>query len=328
MNLRITSLLAVCALTSVASAGTVSVRAIGTVAGNSLNVSNLAGAPFGATVVMTFDVTTPGSPWPSAPADGTNYTIDESTFVVDVNGATLGMMSSSEALTLIDGFPVSDRLQINVGGLEAGLGMTYEVGFTGATFSSLDIEEQLGLYGFATLTSYNWMINAPGSGAMFIDFSSVEFLAGSLGTPFCFGDGTGNACPCGNTGAAGAGCANSAGSGATLSAVGSNSLGADDGVFTGEGMPNGVSALLFMGNNEFVGGNLFGDGLRCAGGQLKRLGVRTVDANGSASWSSVMTGTGTMPSDRRLFQVWYRDTTGPCAQAFNTSGGLDITFQP
>ena len=118
MNLRITSLLAVCALTSVASAGSVSVRAVGTVAGNSLSVSNLQGAPFGATVVMTFDVTTPGTPWPSAPADGTNYLIDASSFVVDVNGATLGMVSTSENLTLIDGFPVSDRLHINVGGLE------------------------------------------------------------------------------------------------------------------------------------------------------------------------------------------------------------------
>ena len=153
MNLRISSLVAACALASVATAGTVSVRAIGTVAGNSLSVSNLQGAPFGATVVMTFDVATPGTPWPVAPADGFNYLIDASSFVVDVNGATLGMGSTSENLTLIDGFPVSDRLQINVSGLDAGLGMTYEVGFTGDTFSSLDIEEQLGLYGFGTLTS-------------------------------------------------------------------------------------------------------------------------------------------------------------------------------
>ena len=30
--------------------------------------------------------------------------------------------------------------------------------------------------------------------------------------------------------------------------------------------------------------------------------------------------------DQRWFQVWYRDTTGPCNGQFNTSSGLDVTF--
>ena len=40
--------------------------------------------------------------------------------------------------------------------------------------------------------------------------SYPTLIAGKLGTPFCFGDGTSLGCPCGNTGAAGAGCAFSA----------------------------------------------------------------------------------------------------------------------
>ena len=315
------------AAASSASAGTVSIRATGVVAGNSLSVSPLAGQPSNSTVVMTFDVTTPGTPWPSAPADGSQYTIDPATFSVDVNGAVLGMLSASEALTLIDGFPVSDRLHIDVSGLDAGLGMTYEVGFTGATFSSLDITEQYGLYGFATLTSYNWIINGSGVGAMFIDFTDVEIIAPEPGTPFCFGDGTGLVCPCGNQSAAGAGCTNSAGTGGVLVASGSPSVANDDIEFSVSGLPAGKSALLFVGSVDLGNGIPFGDGIRCAGGSLVRLGLETSDAAGAATWPTGLASMGGWGSgDRRLFQVWYRDPVGPCSLQFNASSGLDVTF--
>jgi hypothetical protein len=315
------------ATASSASAGTVSIRATGVVAGNSLSISPLAGQPFNAPVVLTFDVTTPGSPWPSAPADGFEYVIDPTTFTVDVNGAQLGMVSASEVLVLIDGFPVADRLHIDVAGLDSGLSMACQVGFTGATFSSLDITEQFGLYDFATLTSYDWRISGSGVGAMFIDFSDVEILPGSFGTPFCFGDGSGLACPCGNTGAAGEGCANSALSGGLLSGVGTNSVSADDAQFSVVGLPAGKTALLFGGNADLGTGSPFGDGIRCAGGNLERLGLLTTDAGGSATWPiGLAAQQGWSAGDRRFFQVWYRDPAGPCSSLFNASSGLDVTF--
>src|SRR5690606_27479256 len=85
---------------------------------------------------------------------------------------------------------------------------------------------------------------------------------------FCFGDGSGTACPCGNSGAAGRGCANSVdASGARLAASGAASLTNDTLVLSGSGMPNS-SALYFQGTTQISAP--FGDGLRCAGGTVVR----------------------------------------------------------
>src|SRR5690606_29160765 len=48
--------------------------------------------------------------------------------------------------------------------------------------------------------------------------------AGTFAESYCSGDGSGTPCPCGNSGAAGEGCANSGGSGAVLGAVGTPSV--------------------------------------------------------------------------------------------------------
>jgi hypothetical protein len=97
------------------------------------------------------------------------------------------------------------------------------------------------------------------------------------GTGFCFGDGSGTACPCANAGALGNGCASSVNaSGAHLQAVGTASLANDTLVMTGTNMPNS-SALYFQGTTQ-VGaglGAVFGDGLRCAGGSVIRLKTKT-----------------------------------------------------
>ncbi len=55
----------------------------------------------------------------------------------------------------------------------------------------------------------------------------------------CFGDGSGTACPCGNSGAAGHDCANTVHSvGAHLAATGNATVGADTLVLTGSFMPS------------------------------------------------------------------------------------------
>ena len=155
---------------------------------------------------------------------------------------------------------------------------------------------------------------------------------GSVGMPYCFGDGSGTPCPCGNAGASGEGCANSSGSGAVLEASGSTSVAADDLAFHAQQLLPNKPALLFVATNAVNSGNgtPFGDGLRCAGGSVKRFAVRTPDAFGQASWGPGLGAIGGWSAgDTRRFQVWYRDPTGsPCATNFNLSHGFEVAFGP
>jgi len=154
-----------------------------------------------------------------------------------------------------------------------------------------------------------------------------------LAPAFCFGDGNGSACPCGNESGGGAcqGCANSSGQGALVTAGGSASVAADDLVFDASNLLPSQPALLFAGLNALGGGDgiPFGDGLRCVGGSVARLGVRTPDSGGGASWGPGLAASGGWGAgDVRRFQVWYRDPAGPCGGGFNLSHGLELVFEP
>ena len=152
------------------------------------------------------------------------------------------------------------------------------------------------------------------------------------GVGFCFGDGSGAACPCGNTAAPGEGCANSSGVGGLLSAGGSNSAAADDLTLDVSQLPSGQFVLLFSGSTQVAGGSgiPFGDGLRCAGGDVLRHGVRVAGAGGTASWSGGLAGAnGWTTGDVRTFQGWYRDpVASPCGQNFNLTNGMQVTYTP
>jgi Tol biopolymer transport system component len=153
----------------------------------------------------------------------------------------------------------------------------------------------------------------------------------TVGTPYCFGDGSGAICPCGNWGAMGEGCANSSGSGALLETLGSPGVAADDLVFDASQLVPGQPALLFVGVNAINGGagTQFGDGLRCAGGSVVRLGVTIPDSNGQAAWGPGLGATGGWSAgDVRYFQVWYRDPSppGPCGSGFNLTNGVEVSF--
>lgn len=148
---------------------------------------------------------------------------------------------------------------------------------------------------------------------------------------YCFGDGSGTACPCGNTGALGAGCSNSETTGARLAANGSNSVTNDDLILSGSALPANKPALLFVGTLEVNGGDglLFGDGLRCAGGAIQRLGVKQSQASGEVSWGPGLAAAhGFSASDTRQFQIWYRDPIGQCNSGFNLTHGLGAMFVP
>ncbi len=158
------------------------------------------------------------------------------------------------------------------------------------------------------------------------------YRAAAPGVAFCAGDGSASACPCGNAGAPGAGCANSSGAGAVLAGAGSASVAADDLVLGASGLLPGQPALLYAGNNAVNGGAgiVFGDGLRCAGGMLRRLGVRVPDALGMASYGPGLAAqAGWAPGDLRRLQVWYRDPLlSPCGNGFNLTQGLELAFLP
>jgi hypothetical protein len=152
-----------------------------------------------------------------------------------------------------------------------------------------------------------------------------------LGTAYCFGDGSGTACPCGNTSAAPNGCANSTGSGAAVDATGSASIASNDLALVATGMPPHVSVFLFQGTTQVNGGAgaVLGDGLRCAGGVLKRFHAQSADANGSATFGPGLTTIGGWTAgSTENFQAWYRNNGGPCGSGYNLSSARSITFVP
>lgn len=147
----------------------------------------------------------------------------------------------------------------------------------------------------------------------------------------CFGDGSAGACPCANTGAVGNGCANSVHvAGANLAATGIASIAFDSVVLTGSGMPNS-SCLYFQGTTAVT--TPFGDGLRCVGGQVIRLGTAT-NAAGSSQYPAigqplVSVRGGVAASDVHVYQAWYRNAATFCtASTFNLSNAFKITWAP
>jgi len=166
-----------------------------------------------------------------------------------------------------------------------------------------------------------------------VDCIFLGTCIGSEPIPYCFGDGSGTACPCGNAGGSGRGCANSeVSSGCFLTSLGSTSLAADDfSLVAGESIASAPG--LFFGGTTRVNGGLgihFGEGLRCAGGMVTRLEVDVAGFLGDASTSeSVTAGQGILPGETRTYQWWYRDTSAlPCGGTFNTSNGLEVTWGP
>jgi hypothetical protein len=167
----------------------------------------------------------------------------------------------------------------------------------------------------------------------------------SVGTAGCFGDGTGTACPCANNSTQpGAGCQHSfsvvnwGGAGGKLDAVGVASVSADTVRLRATQLPPGPPTLFFQGSALVSGGagTAFGDGLRCAGGQVVRLRQRTA-VNGAISLGFGIPGdpsisaAGLVPGSGGLFhyQVWYRNNAVFCTpDTWNLTNVLSITWTP
>jgi hypothetical protein len=165
----------------------------------------------------------------------------------------------------------------------------------------------------------------------------------ALGVPFCFGDGTEAACPCGNFGLPGHGCKNSSSvRGAELTAAGYSSLATDTVVLTST-FENHNATSVFLQGAHSIAPVFFGDGLRCAGGALKRLYVVNASSTGTVSAPtgsllpisarSAALGDEILAGETRVYQVYYRDSSltfcpAPMGSTFNVSQALRILWTP
>ena len=169
-----------------------------------------------------------------------------------------------------------------------------------------------------------------------------KFTVGGGGgiVAMCPGDSSSpTACPCGNTGAPGRGCENSASTGGAVLA-GTGTTSPDTLVLTSSGeLPTALS--IFLQGNQLASPPLvFGDGVRCAAGTLKRLYVKNASggvvsapagADPSVTTQSANLGDPIAPGSMRWYQVYYRDPNlafcpAPAGNAFNVSTGLAVTW--
>ncbi|MBK7875133.1 MAG: endonuclease [Planctomycetes bacterium] len=158
----------------------------------------------------------------------------------------------------------------------------------------------------------------------------------SASQPICAGDGTlVVACPCANTGGAGRGCSNSVNAaGALLTTSGATNP--DSVVLHASGMPSvATTASIFLqGDVLAVGGLVFGDGVRCADGNLIRIGSKPTPGGlaqypelGNASVSTRgLVSPGSAVS--RYYQAYYRNSAAAfCPPAtFNVTNGLVVVW--
>ena len=135
---------------------------------------------------------------------------------------------------------------------------------------------------------------------------------GTVGDAVCFGDGTGAACPCGNFGAGGHGCANSEqGVGAELAAYGTTNP--DEVALDATFLRTATLTVFFKSGVGLAVPAPYGDGLRCIGGSMKRFGAQ-VGVNGTATFpgssgTTLSAAGGNVPGSGQVayYQALYRD---------------------
>ncbi len=150
------------------------------------------------------------------------------------------------------------------------------------------------------------------------------------------------ACPCGNPpGAPARGCDNSSFTGgAQLSASGLPSLAADTLQFSTSGERPSAGSVLLQGSAA-TSGAVFGQGVRCAGGTLKRLYLATavggsvhLPAPGDLSVSARSAAVGDVLTSgaTRIYAVYYRDPIllggCPASSGFNVTQSGQVSWLP
>jgi hypothetical protein len=179
-----------------------------------------------------------------------------------------------------------------------------------------------------------------GAGAVDVNLNGVPDSCETQVVAYCFGDQSGQSCPCGLVSAPGVGCPNSAigNTGARLRSQGLPSSSVGDFRLIGTDMTPSSSVLYFQGTALQSGGAgaLFGDGLRCVSGSVLRLGT-TTNASGTSFFppagSQPIRVLGQIPSTggvTRYYQAWYRDSNPNwcTANRFNLTNGVSVTWIP
>ncbi len=197
--------------------------------------------------------------------------------------------------------------------------------------ANLSLSSISGSAGTWTLHIRDW--NTSNAGAI-ASWRLVGENNGSTG--FCFGDGALTACPCGNNGEPGAGCANSFyPGGASLAGYGFPFVSGDSMVLEARDMTGNV-AVFFQGSVQDPA-TAIDDGLGCVGGTIIRLGTKAVNGSGVASYPgvgdlsiSVKGQIGPFGTSTRFYQVQYRNANASfCTPATtNRTNATSITWVP
>jgi hypothetical protein len=151
-------------------------------------------------------------------------------------------------------------------------------------------------------------------------------------------------CPCANPPSGPArGCDNASSTGgAALAASGFAYLAIDSLVFTVSGENPSAASILVQGDTSRPNGLVFGRGVRCAGGTLRRLFIKTASGGAitapdfgagdpTVSARSALLGDPIQPGTRTYF-VYYRDSSAlggcPAASTFNATQTGAVTWWP
>ncbi len=153
------------------------------------------------------------------------------------------------------------------------------------------------------------------------------------------------ACPCNNTPSnTGRGCDNSSSTGgAALTAIGIAYLSLDSLVFHTSGERPNATSVLLQGDSLLANGAVFGQGIRCAGGALKRMYVKAALGGGivapdlsagdaTISMRSALLGAPIQAGQPRFYLVYYRDPLVlggcPASSTFNCTQTGSVVYWP
>ena len=153
------------------------------------------------------------------------------------------------------------------------------------------------------------------------------------------------ACPCSNPPAGpGRGCDNSAATGgASLAASGVATLATDTLVFTTSDERPTATSILLQGTTAIAGGAIYGQGVRCLGGTLKRLFTKAASGGSitapdfgagdpTVSAQSALKGDVIQPGQSRWYLVYYRDPMVlggcPATSTFNATQTGRVAWSP
>ena len=153
-------------------------------------------------------------------------------------------------------------------------------------------------------------------------FHSLALRTPNTGSAYCFGDGSGAACPCGAYGDVLEGCMTTSGTGARLTGTGNAYLGSGTFTLTVSGAPANKPGLFFQGTNQLA--NPVGDGILCSNASM-RYGVLMTDGAGTAVQGGL--GANAAPGASLNYQYWFRVPGNTCGGLFNFSNAWTVTWE-